>query len=117
MELLQVTPGSDSVTCHDGNQVISIKVEGVTDIQEDEQPPLMKSEQEVCPCIQCLTDFTDLQIAYFLTHICLSIHMKKDDSGDWNSKNSFHSSREYIFLLIAHRVPFSDCIKTHDINY
>jgi hypothetical protein len=88
MELLNVVPGSDSETCHDGNQDVSVKVEDVTDVQEVEQPlqvtsPLIKAEQEVRPCIQCLTNFSDIQIAYFLTHLCLSIHMKQAPSCDW----------------------------------
>jgi hypothetical protein len=74
MELLNVVPGSDSETCHDGNQDVSVKVEDVTDMQEVEQPlqvtsPLIKAEQEVRPCIQCVTNFSDIQIAYFLTHL------------------------------------------------
>jgi hypothetical protein len=60
MELVKVVTGSYSETCHDGNQ-IGIKDEDVTDIQEDEDPllitsPVIKSEQEVRPCIQCLTN-------------------------------------------------------------
>jgi hypothetical protein len=73
MELLSVVPGSDSETCHDGNQDIIVK-DDVTDMQEVEQPlqvtsPLIQAEQEVRPCIQCLTNFSDIQIAYFLTHL------------------------------------------------
>jgi hypothetical protein len=88
MDLLNVGPGSDSETCHVGNQDISVKVEDVTDIQEVEQPlqvisPLIKIEQEVRPCIECLTNFSDIEIAYFLTHLCLSIHMKQEPSCDW----------------------------------
>jgi hypothetical protein len=57
MELVNVVPGSDSGTCNDGSQVISIKDEDVTDFQEDEDPllitsPVIKAEQEVHPCIQ-----------------------------------------------------------------
>jgi hypothetical protein len=81
MELLNFDPGSDSETCHDGNQDVSVKVEDVTDMQEVEQPlqvtsPLIKPEQDVRPCIQCLRNFSDIQIAYFLTHLCLSIFSK-----------------------------------------
>jgi hypothetical protein len=88
MELLNVVPASDSETCHDGNQDVSVKVEDVTDIQEVEQPlqvtsPSIKSEQEVRPCIRCLTNFSDIQIAYFLTHLCLWIHLKQEPSCDW----------------------------------
>jgi hypothetical protein len=58
LDLLEVEPGSDSEMCHDGNHVIDIKAEVVTDIQEDEDPilipfPVIKTEQEVCLCIHC----------------------------------------------------------------
>jgi hypothetical protein len=87
MKLLKVVPGSDSETCHDGNQ-ISINDEDVTDIQEDEDPllitsPVIKSEEEVFPCVQRSANFVDMQIVCFLTYLCLSIHMKQDLSGDW----------------------------------
>jgi hypothetical protein len=87
MELLSVVPGSDSETCHDGNQDVSVKVEDVTDMQEVEQPlqvtsPLIKAEH-VRFRVQCLTNFSDIQIAYFFTHLCLSIHMKQEPSCDW----------------------------------
>jgi hypothetical protein len=87
MELVKVVPGSDCETSHDGNQ-ISIKYEDVTDIQEDEDPllitsPVIKSEEEVWSCVQRSANFVDTQIACFLTHLCLSIHMKQDPSGGW----------------------------------
>jgi hypothetical protein len=58
MDLLKDVPGSDSETCHDGNQVIDIKSEDVADIEVDEHPvlitfPVIKVEQEVCLCIHC----------------------------------------------------------------
>jgi hypothetical protein len=58
MDLVKVVPGSDSETCHDGNQVIDIKAEDVTDIEVDDHPvlltcPVIKAEQEVCLCILC----------------------------------------------------------------
>jgi hypothetical protein len=88
IELVKFVPGSDSDTCHAENQDISIKEEDVTDMQEVEQPlqvtsPSIKAEQEVRPCIQCLTNFSDIHFAYFLTHLCLSIHMKQELSCDW----------------------------------
>jgi hypothetical protein len=56
IELVKFVPGSDSDTCHAENQDVSIKEEDVTDIQEDEEhlltaSPVIKAEQEVCPCI------------------------------------------------------------------
>jgi hypothetical protein len=58
MGFMKVEPGSDSDSCHDGNQVIDTKAEDVTDVQEDEDPmlitfPVIKAEQEVCLCIHC----------------------------------------------------------------
>jgi hypothetical protein len=58
MDLQKVVPGSDSETCHDGNEVIDIKTENVTDVQEDKHSllirfPIIKTEQEVCVCIHC----------------------------------------------------------------
>jgi hypothetical protein len=103
MELVKVVPGSDSETCHDGNQ-ISIKDEDVTDIEEDENPllissPVIKSEEEVSPCLQHLKNVLDMQIACFLTCLCLSIHMKQDPYGDWIEKNLFQNSKIYIFVV------------------
>jgi hypothetical protein len=56
MDLLNAVPGSDTEMCYDGNQVIDIKAEDVTDIQEDEHPvqiacPVIKTEQEVRLCV------------------------------------------------------------------
>jgi hypothetical protein len=64
MDLLKVEPGSDDETCHDGNHAIYIKVEDVTDIQEEEHPvlitpPLIKAEQEVC-LLLCSFSFLSL---------------------------------------------------------
>jgi hypothetical protein len=58
MDLLKVEPGSDIETCHDGNQVIDIKAEIASDIQEEEDPmlipfPVIKVQQEVRLCIHC----------------------------------------------------------------
>jgi hypothetical protein len=60
MNLPKALPGSDTETCYDGNQVIDVKAEYVTDIQEDEHSvlttcPVTKTEQEVRLCIQCLS--------------------------------------------------------------
>jgi hypothetical protein len=56
MDLLNAVPRSDTEMCYDGNQVINIKAEDVTDIQEDEHPvqvacPVIKTEQEVRLCV------------------------------------------------------------------
>jgi hypothetical protein len=56
IDLQKVIPDSYSETCltspHDGSQVINIKVEDVTDIQDEEDPlqvtfPEIKAEHEV----------------------------------------------------------------------
>jgi hypothetical protein len=61
MDLLKVEPGSYSETCltssHDGSQVLSMNVEKVTNVQEEDDPllislPVIKTEHEVrCLCI------------------------------------------------------------------
>jgi len=58
VDLLKAVPGSDTEMCYTGNEVIDIKAEDVTDIQEDEHPvliacPVIKTEQVVRLCIQC----------------------------------------------------------------
>jgi hypothetical protein len=58
VDLQKVVPGSDSESCHDGSEVIDIKTENVTDVEEDELPvliafPEIKDEEEVCLIIHC----------------------------------------------------------------
>jgi hypothetical protein len=61
MDLLKVELGSHSETCH-GNHFISVKVEEVTDIQEEveEEDPLLithselKAEDEVSCKVGCI---------------------------------------------------------------
>jgi hypothetical protein len=58
VNVLEVVPYSHTETCCGGNQVIGIKVEDVTDVQEDKYPqrellPVIKAEEEVCLCIHC----------------------------------------------------------------
>jgi hypothetical protein len=58
VNLLEVVPCSYTETCRGGNQVMDIKVEDVTDVQEDKPPllellPVIKAEEEVCLCIHC----------------------------------------------------------------
>jgi hypothetical protein len=53
VKLLEIVPYSHIQTCHGGNQVMDIKVEDVTDIQEDKSQlvellPVIKAEKEVC---------------------------------------------------------------------
>jgi hypothetical protein len=81
MNLLKVEPGSDSETCHDGNQVIDVKVEEVMDIQEEEDPvlitfPAIKAEHEVsfmpwCTLLGSFLIYPGFDIV-FLISICLS---------------------------------------------
>jgi hypothetical protein len=74
MDSLKVECGSDSETCHDGNQVIDIKVEEITGIQAEDDPvlitfPVIKAEDEV----SCLS------ICNFLAHF----------TSIWNCQFSF----------------------------
>jgi hypothetical protein len=76
IELVKVVPGSNSDTCHAENKDVSIK-------EEDEAhlltaSPVIKAEQEVCPCMLCSASFVDMQIACFATYLSLSFHMKHD---------------------------------------
>jgi hypothetical protein len=85
--LLKVVPGSCSETnltsSHDGNQVINIKVEKVTDIQEEEEDPLLtefpviKAEHEVscmsvCTFLGTFQKCVGLPVVYLIT-ICLHV--------------------------------------------
>jgi hypothetical protein len=65
IDLQKVVPGSHNETSlafsYDGNQVIDIKVEGVTGIQEEEDPlritsPVIKAEHEVSYMAVCQED-------------------------------------------------------------
>jgi hypothetical protein len=96
MDSLKVEPGSDSEICHDGNQVIDIKIEEVTGIQEEEDPvlrtfPGIKVEREVSRMSVCtlLGSFLRyLQLPFvFLISICLSIHITHHLSSEWILKN------------------------------
>jgi hypothetical protein len=58
VDLLKVVPGSYSETCpissNDGNEGIEVKVEAVTDIQEEEDlVPVIKAEHEVSCMSMC----------------------------------------------------------------
>jgi hypothetical protein len=80
MGLIQAGPDSCSETCltssHDGNQLVGIKVEEVTDIQEEEDPllitfPVTKAELWVsCKCGCYLALFTSIQNWVLLSTPC-----------------------------------------------
>jgi hypothetical protein len=97
MDFLKVEPDSDE-TCHDGNQVMDIKDEDVTDMQENEDPvlmtlPVQKAEQEVCLWLRyCL--FSSLSV-------CLSIHMKQLPYGEWILKSPFQNVCRGLYF-VAH---------------
>jgi hypothetical protein len=92
MNLLKVEPGSDSDTCHDGNQVTNIKVGEVTDVQEDEDPllrtfPVIEAEHEVsimnvCTLLGSFLRYLELP-AIFLISLCLSTHITQLHSSEW----------------------------------
>jgi hypothetical protein len=114
IELVKVVPGSDSDTCHAGNQGVSVKEEDVTDIQEDEDDlliasPAIKAEQEVRFCIYCSASFLDMQIACFVTYLSLSFHMKQVPSGELILKNAFQNSK--ILYIFVSRCLCSTCFK------
>jgi hypothetical protein len=74
MDSLKAVPGSDGETCHEGNQVVDIKAEDITDIEVDEHPvlvprPVTQDEQEVCLHIHCCAHFTNMQTDYCLCHL------------------------------------------------
>jgi hypothetical protein len=81
MGLIQAGPDSSSKICltssHDGNQVVSIKVEEVTDMQEEEDPllmtfPVTKAELWVsCKCGCYLALFTSIQNWVFTCSLLL----------------------------------------------
>jgi hypothetical protein len=78
--LLELVPGSYSETCYNGNQVINIKVEEVTDIQEEENPvpetfPAIKAEHEVscksvCLLLGTFHTYPVLLIFFFVPYVC-----------------------------------------------
>jgi hypothetical protein len=76
MNFLKVEPGSDSETCHVGNQVIDIKIEEVTDIKVEVDPvlitfPVIKAEDEV----SCTSAYSVNHISQICTtSYCLSCH-------------------------------------------
>jgi hypothetical protein len=79
LDLVKVEPDSGSEAYHDGNHFITIKVEKVTDIQEEEGPvltfPVIKAEDEVshmCVCRLITFDrYTEFPVLCVLP-ICLS---------------------------------------------
>jgi hypothetical protein len=88
MDLLKLEPDSDSETCHDGSQVLDIKVEGVTDIQEEDPVqrtfPALKNEHEVghvsvCALLDSFLRYLHLPLVSI--SIYLSIHMTQQSSS------------------------------------
>jgi hypothetical protein len=88
-DFLKGEPDSSSETCittHDGNQVIDVKVEEVSDTQEVEDPllttlPEIKSEREVsfvyvCPNETCAIYGMDFE-EFFRTcvEVCILLHI------------------------------------------
>jgi hypothetical protein len=77
-----VEVGSDSETCHAGVQAINIKVEELTDAEEEKCPmpitfPGIKVEDEVsCVCVY------------------IFIHISEISSGEWNLRSPFKYIQE-----------------------
>jgi hypothetical protein len=58
VNLVEAVPYSHTEICCGGNQVIDIKVDDVTEVQEEkyilrELLPVIKAEEEICLCIHC----------------------------------------------------------------
>jgi hypothetical protein len=79
VNLLENVPGSYSETCHVGIEVIHIKVEEVTDMQEEEVDPVLvpfseiKAEPEVSfmsPLLGTFHRYTELPAFFFVPHVC-----------------------------------------------
>jgi hypothetical protein len=86
VDVMEFVPGSCTETCHDRNQVMSMEVEDLTDVEEEKSVPMTlpvrKSEHEVsCICV------------YIIIHMCQisSIACCFSDlrCGEWNLKNRF----------------------------
>jgi hypothetical protein len=80
MDLLDVTPGSCSeandTSSHAGNEIVTIKVEDVPDIQEEEDPllitfPVVKEEHEVSD----MSVSTFIHIENFILSLITSISL------------------------------------------
>jgi hypothetical protein len=64
VSLLKVEPGSYNVTSHAGDQVVNVKAEEFSDVEEEKCPvPVIKAEDEVscvCLCVLCYSHVTDI---------------------------------------------------------
>jgi hypothetical protein len=74
MDSLKVVTGSSSQACHDKNQVIDIKAEEVTDVQDEQDSfiitcPVIKAEHEVSCIVVCLLFSTC--VSYLELHMIL----------------------------------------------
>lgn len=105
MALVKVEPGSYSEACltssHDGNSVITIKVEDATDTLEEEEDddsvpetfPVIKTEHEVsyisvCTFVDTIHKYTELPISFPIS-ICLFIHIEQIRCNRCILRNSF----------------------------
>ena len=64
-----------SVPPYNGNQVVGVKVEEVTNVKEEEDsasitPPVIKTEHKVSLCVHCYTHFTNMQNCF----VCPLLH-------------------------------------------
>jgi hypothetical protein len=96
VDLLRVEPYPYTEICCGRNEVTNIKVEHVTDVQEDKHQlvkllPVIKAEQEVCPCIQCYTRSRHTQIDSCFSYMSVPNHMKYMNSFEWVLKNYSHN--------------------------
>jgi hypothetical protein len=88
MDLLKGEPGLDSGTYHDRNQVINIKAEDATDMQDDKYPvlitfPTIKAEQEVCFLCTVRHISQVYKLSFVLLYcVCLCVYLKQLPSGE-----------------------------------
>jgi hypothetical protein len=113
--LRKLVPGSCSetnLTSCDGNHAISIKVEDVTDTQEEQEDPLLtefpliKVEHEVS-CLSVCTILNTCQKCIVLSIICLitiCFNMKRLHSGELILKSSFQNVSR-----VFHHTFFVEC--------
>jgi hypothetical protein len=110
MAVLKSEPPSCAELClrssDDTNQVVGIKVEGNTDVEEEEcgepaSSPLIMTEPAVsCMslCIQCYTHCTDIHECMLL---CVPVCMKNMNSGDWVVNNCFENVSRILCFVVC----------------
>jgi hypothetical protein len=106
MDLLEVAPGACSeiydTSSHDGNEIVSIKVEDVPDMQEEEDPllitfPVVKDEHEVSH-ISVTTSYI-LRFSYYLLSPPSVCHIKLFYSDERILRTLLQKPRWFMLLV------------------